>query len=586
MLEHTELKQRLTWLVNLRWGGIIGVLISTHVAREIEALSFSLLPVYLILGAAALCNVLYHRRLQSPRENLKRLAIAQIIVDQLMLTMAVYFSGGASSPFLYFFIFHVVISGILLSWKYAFALSGVAVALPSIVIGLLYLGVLPRYDIFKAPSPFFTDRTVFASFGLAFVSTIFLTAYFVTYLSKRLYEKNEEVLRLYTLSERLRSSIRLQEVIEIIGKELEGFVGATASVYMPLNRDRRTLTLRVESRELSIPLIDKNKYTEAIMKGAAMIVDERIVTSDYEIKALQLMDSRRCMVLPVLAASLQPCHEYFQCSDIQCKAHSNKTGGRCWQVSGTHCKGAILGSYLEKLTACLSCELFTPVGLYVLTIPKEFIPLANADLNASMRLLDAAGLAVSNALLYEKTMQLSKTDGLTGLKNHREFKEAFLAETHRAKRYGGRFALLLLDVDYFKQYNDTNGHPQGDVLLKKLAELIRDNLKDTDVVARYGGEEFAILLLETTKQQGVEIAERLCAMIDWCKFPKQETQPGGRVTVSIGVSTYPDDGDTAEMVLKAADEGLYQAKREGRNRVVAAGTIHNNKTAGDLLTGA
>jgi diguanylate cyclase (GGDEF)-like protein len=188
-----------------------------------------------------------------------------------------------------------------------------------------------------------------------------------------------------------------------------------------------------------------------------------------------------------------------------------------------------------------------------------------------MRLLDAAGLAVSNALLYEKTLGLSKIDGLTGLKNHREFKEAFAAECLRAKRYQRGLGMMMLDVDHFKNYNDTHGHPQGDILLKKLAELIGENLKDTDVVARYGGEEFAVLLFETTKQEAVNVAERLRHMVEWCKFPKEETQPGGKITVSVGVSGYPDDGDNMETLLSAADAALYRAKRAGRNRVIAAG---------------
>jgi diguanylate cyclase (GGDEF)-like protein len=571
VLEQAELKQRLGWLVNLRWGGIIGVLVTTHVVREVAVLSFSLIPVYLILGTSAACNLLYKWRLKFPRENLKRQAILQIVLDQIVLALAVYFSGGCDSPFIYFFIFHVVISGIILPGRYAFAFGGTAVLLPLLVLGLKHLGVLPHYGIFKNEPIIFSDMTVIGSYGLAFISTVFLTAYFVTYLSKRLYEKNEEVLRLYTLSERLRSSIRLKEVIEIIERELRGFVGATSSVYLPLNKDRRVLSLKVEDRELQIPLIDKNSLSDAVLRGVAMIVDERIVTSDYEIKALDLIGAKRCMVLPVMAAALQPCHEYFQCADPQCAAYGNKGGGRCWLLSGSHCKGAIYGSYLEKLMACLSCELFTPVGAYVLNIPKEYLPLANVDMEASMRLLDAAGLAVSNALLYEKTMQMSKTDGLTGLKNHREFKEAFQAESLRAKRYNGRFTLVMLDVDHFKNYNDANGHPQGDVLLKKMAELIRDNLKETDIVARYGGEEFAILLLETAKDHGIIIAERLLGMIDWYKFPKEKTQPNGKVTVSIGVSGFPDDGDTAEAVLQAADDALYRAKRDGRNRVAAAG---------------
>jgi diguanylate cyclase (GGDEF)-like protein len=568
--EQEDLKKRLHWLVNLRWGGILGVLIATHVMREIAVLSFSLIPVYLILGTASACNGFYARRLKFPRDDFKRLALVQIVIDQVILAAAVYFSGGCDSPFIYFFIFHVVISGIILPVKYAFLFSVSAVALPALVLGLKHLGILPHYGIFKNEPIIFADMTVIASYGLAFISTIFLTAYFVTYLSKRLYEKNEEVLRLYTLSERLRSSIRLTEVIGIIENELRGFTGATASFYMPLNKERRTLTLKVGNEELVIPLIDKNSFTEALLKGAAMIVDERIVTSAYETRVLKLLGGQRCMILPVVAATLQPCHEFFQCADRECGAYGNNDG-RCWLHSGSHCKGTIYGSYADKLTSCLSCELFTPVGAYVLAIPKDYFPLSNVNMEASMRLLDAAGLAVSNALLYEKTMQLSKTDGLTGLKNHQEFMESFQAETLRAKRYNGRFTLIMLDVDHFKHYNDTNGHPQGDVLLRKMAELIRDNLKDTDIVARYGGEEFSIMLLETTKDQGREIAERLRGMIDWCKFPKEDTQPDGKVTVSIGVSGFPDDGNNADVLLKAADDALYQAKREGRNRVKTAG---------------
>lgn len=275
------------------------------------------------------------------------------------------------------------------------------------------------------------------------------------------------------------------------------------------------------------------------------------------------------MIFPVIAAYLSPCYKYFHCNDTECGAYG-KDGGKCWQLSVTHCKGRIMRNFLEKLDTCLSCELFTPVGLYALNIPKEYMPFGRIDMDACMKLLDAAGLAVSNALLYEKTIELSKTDGLTGLKNHREFKEAFNAEFLRAKRYQRPFSLFMLDIDDFKHYNDTNGHPQGDVLLKKLSELIKENLKDTDVVARYGGEEFAILLLETSKDQGVTIAERLRGMIEWCKFPKEETQPGKKVTVSIGVSGYPYDGDSAEEILKAADKALYRAKKEGKNRVIYA----------------
>ena len=441
--------------------------------------------------------------------------------------------------------------------------------LPALVIGLSRAGVLPHYGIFKE-EPHFTNTTMIVSYGLAFITTIFLTAYFVTHLSRQLHKKNEEVMQLYSLSERIRASIRFKDVIGIIGRELREFTGARSSVYIPLNKERRTLLLKIGDLELHIPLIDKNSFTEAVLRGAPLILDRRYVTSEYDVKALVLMRAERCMVLPLTSATHQPCHEYFQCKDSRCAAYDNKEG-KCWQFSGTHYKGAIYGIYVDKIAACLACELFTPVGVFLLDIPQERVALPDIDMEAAMRLLDTASLAVSNALLHEKTVQLSKTDGLTGLKNYREFKEAFRAELLRSKRYQRASSLLMIDVDHFKHYNDAYGHPQGDVLLKNMAELIQNSFKDTDIVARYGGEEFAVLLVETgAKDRAVAVAERLRATVERHKFSYEETQPGGSITISIGVSCYPEDGRAADELIQAADDALYRDKNEGRNKVVAA----------------
>jgi len=564
-----ELRESIGWLIKLRWIGIVGVLVGTHIIREVAFLSFSLIPVYLILGFAALYNFYFGWKAKFPKADLKKLALSQILLDQLTLAAAVYFSGGCDSPFIYFFIFHIVISGIILPWKYTFAFGGLAIIFPASVMWLKHVGLLPHYGIFKTEPLIFTDLTVMGSYGIVFISTIFLTAYFVTYLSRKLYKKHEEIRRLYILSERLRSSIRLKEVIEIIEKELCGFANSPNCVYMPLDKERRALTFKTGANEINIPLLDNNSFTEAIMKGCAMTIDQRAFTSEYEAGVLNALGIKRALVLPIMAASLKPCFDYFNCTDTECATYGEEAG-KCWQLSTTHCKGRVMRNLIEKLDACLACELFTPVGLYVMDITREHMPLEEFDIKACLRLLDASGLAVSNALLYEKTMELSKTDGLTGLKNHREFKESLNAEILRAKRYQRPNSLLMIDLDYFKHYNDTNGHPQGDVLLKKLADLIKENLKDTDVVARYGGEEFAVLLLETPKDQAEAIAERLRNMIEWCRFPKEDTQPDGKLTVSLGLSSFPDDGDTAEQVLHAADEALYEAKRTGKNKVVAA----------------
>jgi diguanylate cyclase (GGDEF)-like protein len=569
-VDSKDLRERLRWLVGLRWIGIVSVFVSTHVVRELSSLTFSLIPVYAILGFASLYNVFFSRTLRFPTHNATKIAVAQIFLDQFTLALAMYFSGGCDSPFIYFFIFHIVISGILLSWEYTLVFAVLAVLFPLTVMGLKHYGILPHFGIFKDEPMIFTNLTVIASYGTAFIATIFLTAYFVTYLSRRLHEKNEEIRRLYALSERLRSSIRIGEVISIIERELCGFTGIKRSRYIPLDKSKRILTASSPERELNIPLLDRNSLTESLLRGTPMAVDYRTIASGYEKEVMDLMGAKKVLLLPVLAASLSPCYRYFQCSDTKCPVYG-KEAGKCWQASATHCRGRVFRNNIEKLDSCLSCELFTPVGLYALNIASEYTPFEKVDMDACMRLLDAAGLAVSNALLYEKTLGLSKIDGLTGLRNHREFKEALSAECLRAKRYQRELGLWMLDVDHFKSYNDTHGHPQGDILLKNLADLIRENLKDTDVVARYGGEEFAVIMPETAKEQAVNVAERLRHMVEWCKFPKEETQPGGKITVSIGVSGYPGDGEDVETLIEAADEALYRAKKEGRNRVIAAG---------------
>ena len=569
-VDNRDLRERLRWIIGLRWIGIIVVFIATHVVRELNSLSFSLIPVYSILGFALFYNLFFSRILKFPDYDPKKIAVAQIFLDQLTLALAMYFSGGCDSPFIYFFIFHIVISGILLPWEYTLIFAFLAILFPVTVMGLKHYGILPHYGIFKNEPMIFTDLTVMASYGLSFIATIFLTAYFVTYLSRRLHEKNEEIRRLYALSERLRSSIRIGEVISIIERELCGFTGISMSRYIPLDKSRRILTVSSAEKEVNIPLLDRNSFTESLLKGTPMAVDYRTIASDYEKEVMDLMGARKVLMLPILAATLSPCYKYFQCGDTKCPAHGEEAG-KCWQRSATHCRGRVFRNNIEKLDGCLSCELFTPVGLYALNITSEHTPFEKVDMDACMRLLDAAGLAVSNALLYEKTLGLSKTDGLTGLKNHREFKEALAAECLRAKRYQRGLGVVMLDVDHFKNYNDAHGHPQGDILLKKLAELIRDNLKDTDVVARYGGEEFAVLMLETSKAEAVNVAERLRHMVEWCKFPKEVTQPAGKITISVGVSGYPEDGGSTETLIEAADAALYRAKKEGRNRVVAAG---------------
>ena len=177
--------------------------------------------------------------------------------------------------------------------------------------------------------------------------------------------------------------------------------------------------------------------------------------------------------------------------------------------------------------------------------------------------LDAANETLRHK--NEELETLSVTDGLTGLHNRRRLMESLTDEVRRSQRLKHTFSVLMVDVDHFKKYNDTFGHLAGDGVLARVAALLREATREVDDVARYGGEEFLVMLPETGMTEALEIAERVRARV------AAEVFPGRRITVSIGVSEFPLYGNTPEQVIAAADEALYEAKREGRDRVRRAG---------------
>jgi diguanylate cyclase (GGDEF)-like protein len=170
-----------------------------------------------------------------------------------------------------------------------------------------------------------------------------------------------------------------------------------------------------------------------------------------------------------------------------------------------------------------------------------------------------------------KLREMAVRDGLTGLHDHRFFQDTLTTEVARAKRHGRVFSLLFLDVDYFKRYNDANGHLAGDAVLKGLARIFQEGLRATSTIARYGGEEFVILLPETGKDGAMKVAENIRQRVADYPFPGEERQPSGNLTVSIGVATFPEDGTERDALIQSADRALYRAKQDGRDLVFACG---------------
>ncbi len=164
----------------------------------------------------------------------------------------------------------------------------------------------------------------------------------------------------------------------------------------------------------------------------------------------------------------------------------------------------------------------------------------------------------------EQAEELARQDSLTGLSNHRAFQELLGQEVARAQRYGTPVSLLMLDIDHFKQINDTLGHQAGDSVLRQLAHMLQDSARTIDHVCRYGGEEFMLILPMTTMQEALQVAERLRRQVEQFEF-SSGAERFSKLTVSTGVARYPLHAQTPAALIAAADTAMYAAKRAGRN---------------------
>jgi len=173
-------------------------------------------------------------------------------------------------------------------------------------------------------------------------------------------------------------------------------------------------------------------------------------------------------------------------------------------------------------------------------------------------LLNQFSLLYEKAKLYKEVEELSRTDGLTGVALRRYFMQRFQEEIIRAKRYGYIIGVLMIDIDNFKKYNDTYGHQVGDRVLKKVARNIKEAIDSSDFVGRYGGEEFSVFIVSKDKRKIIEKAEKI----------RRDIEDKTQVTVSIGVSFFPENAQDTRTLIEIADECLYMAKREGKNRVI------------------
>jgi diguanylate cyclase (GGDEF)-like protein len=222
---------------------------------------------------------------------------------------------------------------------------------------------------------------------------------------------------------------------------------------------------------------------------------------------------------------------------------------------------------------CTRSEMAVPLKLKgrvigVINVESDVIgDFDRIDLNLLSTLATQISVAVENARLYQETEQLAVTDGLTGVNNHRYFQSFFERELNRAKRYKHPLALIMLDIDHFKKFNDKFGHPVGDLVLKTVTEILKQQAREVDLVARYGGEEFMLVLPETLKKDAVLLAERVRLAVKKYPLTDAQNKPLPNITVSLGVSSYPENGSEKDQLIDYADKCLYKAKAGGRDLV-------------------
>lgn len=181
---------------------------------------------------------------------------------------------------------------------------------------------------------------------------------------------------------------------------------------------------------------------------------------------------------------------------------------------------------------------------------------------------EMAAMAMAGLHLRQKLESQSIRDGMTGLFNRSFMEIALEREITRANRQGKEVAVMMLDIDHFKQFNDTFGHAAGDVVLREVAECMRLGVRSEDIVCRFGGEEFVVIMPEITTRAAFDRAELLRRMVGDLSL-RFHGQPLRQITISIGLAMYPDNSDNPEELLRSADHAMYAAKHKGRNRVVA-----------------
>ena len=314
-----------------------------------------------------------------------------------------------------------------------------------------------------------------------------------------------------------------------------------------------------------------NEVLEAIMRSVAqllgpqnwslLLMDRERQELYFEIVVGDAADAIKTMRLPVGEGIAGWVALHRQPLAVPCVADDPRFCGRMDQASKVQTQ-SILAAPLV-----FANEVLGVIELVALGDERRFAP---DDLAQLMPFADFAAIAIENARAYERIRELTLTDEWTTLYNARFLRSCLTDEVGRASRYHHPVSVVFLDLDGFKQVNDTRGHAAGSAVLKQVADVLLAVVRNTDRSIRYGGDEFVVVMPETSKHGAMALAERIRQTAAERAFDAQDGGAPIRLTASLGVATYPDDASNASELLETADRAMYLGKTRGRNTVVDA----------------
>ena len=507
--EVVPLAERMRYMLALRFVVVPVVVLVTYLSHE--SLETSVMAIALATAGYLVVSVLGHLAWRAASRGGLWLFTGMLLADGVYLAWTSYATGGGLSPLRYLIILHIIAVALLASYR-----TGLKMALwHSLLLLVVFyaqdgglLNPLPASDATGLNTPF--EQLV--AFSVVFWFVAIATSTFSAVNERELRRRRFDLEGLAAMAVRLENQSDSASVAETLLDCVVDTFDFERTLFFAQKEGEDVKLLAhtgVVARGVFGPPPDKGSVIELAMESrSAQLVSAADVDSDLWLSVL-VPDARNLVIVPLSAE-----------------------GHAIGALVAEH--GMRRGSRIERRVLAM-LERFASHG----------------------------ALALRNAYLLEQVQELAATDGLTGVSNRYTFQNKLEGEIERAARAGEDVALAMLDIDHFKRLNDAYGHQAGDEVLRRVAGQLSEASRVYDTVARYGGEEFALVLPTTDRAEAREIVERLRREI-----AAASGKP--RVTISAGLALFPTDATTADELVAAADEALYESKRAGRNRVKAS----------------